>query len=69
MTASEGCKHKEENLDKDEYYDDPFEALGLAVVHGIVNSYRGTINVDSKKNEGTIFTVYLPVDQTKGVEQ
>jgi CheY-like chemotaxis protein len=34
--------------------------LGLAVVHGIVQSYRGDIRVDSKPGEGTTFEIYLP---------
>lgn len=34
--------------------------LGLSVVHGIINSYRGTITVRSKVGEGTIFNIYLP---------
>ncbi len=34
--------------------------LGLAMVHGIIESYQGKISVASKKGEGTVFTVYLP---------
>ena len=41
--------------------------LGLAVVHGIINTYNGKINVDSRKGEGTIFTVSLPIE--KNVKQ
>ncbi len=35
--------------------------LGLPVALGIVQSHRGTINVESKPGEGTIFTVRFPV--------
>jgi two-component system NtrC family sensor kinase len=36
--------------------------LGLAVVHGIVESHNGSIDVVSKVNEGTTFTITLPVN-------
>ena len=35
--------------------------LGLAVVKSIVTEHRGTIEVDSKRAEGTRFTVRLPL--------
>lgn len=34
--------------------------LGLSLVHKIIDSYDGTIQVSSKLNEGTTFTVELP---------
>lgn len=44
--------------------------LGLAVVHGIVTSHGGFVNVESKVGEGTRFEVRLPLsdeqDATKG---
>lgn len=35
--------------------------IGLSVVHGIIQSHKGYINVQSKEGEGTCFEVYLPV--------
>lgn len=37
--------------------------MGLAVVHGIVESYEGKIMVDSALNKGTVVTVYLPINK------
>ena len=36
--------------------------LGLSVVYGIVQNHRGEIKVDSRPNEGTIFTIKLPIN-------
>ncbi len=35
--------------------------LGLPVVHGIVTSHNGSINVDSKVGQGTKFEIQLPI--------
>jgi len=35
--------------------------MGLATVHGIIESYGGKISVDSKLGQGTRFTIYLPM--------
>ncbi len=34
--------------------------LGLSVIHGVIRSMDGAITVESKRGEGSIFTVYLP---------
>jgi PAS domain S-box-containing protein len=34
--------------------------LGLAVIQRIINSYKGTITVESKLNKGTTFSILLP---------
>jgi PAS domain S-box-containing protein len=35
--------------------------LGLAMVYGVVTEHKGYVTVQSKINQGTTFTVYLPV--------
>ncbi len=35
--------------------------IGLSVVHGIIQSHKGYINVNSQEGQGTSFEVYLPV--------
>jgi signal transduction histidine kinase len=39
--------------------------MGLAIVHRLVHSYHGTINVDSQPGRGTTFTVRLPLASAK----
>lgn len=39
--------------------------MGLAMVHGIVKSYGGDISVKSSVNEGTEFTIYLPITKKR----
>jgi len=36
--------------------------LGLTVVHGIIQEHNGTIRVNSLPNQGTMFTISLPVN-------
>jgi two-component system cell cycle sensor histidine kinase/response regulator CckA len=35
--------------------------LGLAMVYGVVTEHKGFVTVQSKINQGTTFTIYLPV--------
>ena len=43
--------------------------LGLPVVHGIVTSHSGSINVDSKVGQGTKFEVQLPIAEPQGQKE
>ena len=36
--------------------------LGLSISYGIIQLHGGTIEVESKPNKGSTFTIYLPVD-------
>jgi two-component system, NtrC family, sensor kinase len=37
--------------------------LGLAICHGIVKKHGGRIDVQSRRDEGTVFSVYLPMER------
>lgn len=39
--------------------------LGLALVHGIVETYGGEMIVESTLGNGTVFTIYLPIAREK----
>ena len=67
-----GCGISEENLQR---VFDPFfttkgvgkgTGLGLSVSHGTIEAHGGSIEVDSKVGEGTVFRVYLPLDGSLG---
>jgi PAS domain S-box-containing protein len=67
--ADSGCGIDEENLTK---VFEPFfttkrvsegTGMGLWVSYGIVKSFRGDITVQSRRGEGTCFTIILPLNQ------
>ncbi|EKD39395.1 MAG: hypothetical protein ACD_75C00423G0001 [uncultured bacterium] len=43
--------------------------LGLSVVHGIVQSYSGLIEVGSEPGRGTVFDVFLPAIELEAVRE
>ena len=43
--------------------------LGLASVYGIINNHGGIIDVDSRKGEGSTFTIYMPASDKEIVEE
>ena len=43
--------------------------MGLALVHGIVESHGGAVTVDSTPGKGTTFQVFFPIIQTEEVEE
>jgi signal transduction histidine kinase len=64
IVTDTGCGISEKYLDK---IFDPFFTtrekgigLGLAIVYSIIESYRGTILVESESGKGSHFTIYLP---------
>jgi len=42
--------------------------LGLATIYGIVKQNQGFIDVTSRPQQGATFRIYLPVDDSEGVE-
>ncbi len=43
--------------------------LGLSIVHGIVKSHNGFVHVESVKDKGTTFTMYIPALQEQKPEE
>jgi len=43
--------------------------LGLAISYGIIQRHHGRIEVQSKKGEGTTFTIYLPLHHEEPAEK
>ena len=42
--------------------------MGLAMVHGVIESYGGKIDVDSRLEEGTTFTINLPISKKRSTQ-
>ncbi len=72
--ADNGCGIEKENLQK---IFDPFfttkdvgvgTGLGLSITYGIVQKLGGRINVESEKEKGATFAVYLPVEVDNGTQ-
>ncbi|MBW1956960.1 MAG: PAS domain S-box protein [Deltaproteobacteria bacterium] len=61
-----GCGIAEEDIHQifDPFYSTKTEGkglgLGLSMVYGIIDRHKGSITVDSKLGEGTVFTIRLP---------
>lgn len=65
-----GCGIAEENFNKifDPFYSTKGQkgtGLGLAVTWGIIDNHDGTIKVDSKVGQGTVFKIQLPIQQIR----
>jgi two-component system NtrC family sensor kinase len=67
MVKDTGCGIPEDNLP---HIFDPFfstkevgygTGLGLSVAHGIIEQHKGTLSVESKVGEGSVFTIRLPL--------
>ncbi|MDA3839223.1 MAG: tetratricopeptide repeat-containing sensor histidine kinase [Candidatus Delongbacteria bacterium] len=43
--------------------------LGLSIVKGIVDDYKGKITIQSKVNEGTEFKIYFPTTEDASIER
>ena len=63
-----GIGIKKENLDKifDPYFSTKYtgNGLGLAITHSIIHKHGGYIDVQSKEGEGTVFNLFIPVEDT-----
>jgi PAS domain S-box-containing protein len=71
--ADTGCGIDQDHIKKifDPYFTtkekEEGTGLGLAVAHGVIKSYGGTITVESKPEKGTSFNVYLPMVEDSAI--
>jgi PAS domain S-box-containing protein len=67
--ADEGCGIARDDLHKifDPYFTmkEGGSGLGLTISYSIIQKHGGTITVDSEKNRGTRFMIYLPASRKK----
>ncbi|MEK7377012.1 MAG: ATP-binding protein, partial [Candidatus Margulisiibacteriota bacterium] len=67
VIADNGCGISNEDLKNifDPFFTNRYggTGLGLTVVHGIIESHGGSIDVESKEGEGTVFTIKIPSSQ------
>ena len=69
--ADDGCGIPEEDLERifDPFFSTRKEVggtgLGLSITYGLAQEIGGSIHVESKRGEGTRFTVLLPLQQTQ----
>jgi len=66
--ADLGCGIDEKHMDKifDPFFSTKFtgRGMGLPVVLGIIRAHDGAVSVKSEPGRGSIFQVFLPIDQT-----
>jgi CheY-like chemotaxis protein len=66
MVSDTGCGMTKKTLDRifEPYFTTKEigkgTGIGLAVIYGIIERHDGSISVESKPNEGTVFTILLP---------
>jgi PAS domain S-box-containing protein len=67
--ADNGCGMDEESKARvfDPFFSTKFagRGLGLAALFGIIKAHKGAIEIKSRVNEGTEFTVYFPSEETQ----
>jgi len=43
--------------------------LGLAIAHGIVEAHGGSLSVESRPGEGSVFTIRVPAESGEGLAE
>ncbi len=72
LIKDRGCGISAEHLSKifDPYFTtkEKGSGLGLTTAYSIIKKHQGYIEVESKSNKGTTFTIYLPASINKGAK-